>query len=258
MRALKNLFAFLIIVVVLGGGAIVAFRVARQRASNPEEIKPNIMAVSSAGAYVYAARVGQHAVLFDTGTDPGGSPVDNALAGLHAGRGDVTDIFLTHGHGDHIAAVGAFPNARVHLGQGDVPFVQGQAPWDNLVMRVLSKAMSVQSININAPMSGVLAIDLGDGKTVKAIPVPGHTPGSYVFFYDGVLFTGDTVMFKQGRLDRGPGLFDSNGDQIKASLAALKQELTGAEVAAVCTGHGGCTPIGLGRSLLEDFLGRAG
>jgi hydroxyacylglutathione hydrolase len=258
MRALRNLFAFAIIVVVLAGGALAAFRVARTRPSNPEEIKAGIISVSSAGAYLYAARVGQHVVFFDTGADPGGSPTDTALSALHAGRGDVSDVFLTHGHGDHVAAAGGFGSAHVHLGEGDVPFVEGRVPWDNLILRVMSKGMGVPSVNVSSPLNGVQTIDLGGGKTVKAIPVPGHTPGSYVFLYDDVLFAGDTAVFKQGRLDRGPGLFDSNGDQVRASVTALKQQLTGAEVAAVCTGHGGCTPLGLGRTLLDDFIGRVG
>ncbi len=187
-------------------------------------------------------------MLFDTGADPAGSPVDMALAALHAGRGDVSDVFLTHGHGDHTAAAGALAGARISTSaRATSPFVEGQAAWDNLLLRVITKGMGAPSINVSDPMSGVMTVDLGGGKTVKAIPVPGHTPGSYVFLYDEVLFIGDTAVFKQGRLDRGPGLFDSNGDQVKASVAALKKQLTGAEIGAVCTGHGGCTPIGLGR-----------
>ncbi len=258
MRALRNLFALAVIVAVLGGGALVAFRIARQKPSTPEEIKPNLMAVSSAGSYLYAARAGQHVVLFDTGADPAGNPVDIVLSALHAGRGDVSDIFLTHAHGDHTAGASSLSGARVHLGQGDVPFAEGRAPWDNLLLRVMSKGMGAPSINVSSPLDGVQVVDLGGGKVVKAIPVPGHTPGSYVFLYDGVLFTGDTAIFKQGRLDRGPGLFDSNSDQVKASVTALKQQLAGAEIEAVCTGHGGCTPLGLGRTLFDDFVGRVG
>ena len=259
MRALRNLFALVVIVVVLGGGALVAFRVARTKPSNPEEIKANLIAVSSAGSYLYAARVGQHVVLFDTGADPAGNPVDTALAGLHAGRNDVSEVFLTHAHGDHTAAAGGLPNAHVHLGQQDVPYAEGRTPWDSLVLRVMSKAMGTRSINVSSPLSGVQTVDLGDGKTVvKAIPVPGHTPGSYAYLYDGVLFLGDTAVFKQGRLDHGPGLFNSNTDQMKTSINALKQQLNGVEIAAVCTGHGGCTPLGLGRTLFDDFVGRVG
>ena len=137
--------------------------------------------------------------------------------------------------------------AHLHLGQGDVAFAEGRAAWDNPVLRVMTKGMGTPSINVSDPMSGVLIVDLGGGKTVKAIPVPGHTPGSYVVPLRRGAVHGRHGGLKQGRLDRGPGLFDSNGDQVKASVAALKKELTGAEIGAVCTGHGGCTPIGLGR-----------
>ena len=63
-------------------------------------------------------------ILFDTGADPAGSPVDAALGALHAGRGDVTDVFLTHGHGDHTAGASGLGSAQVHLGAGDVPFAE--------------------------------------------------------------------------------------------------------------------------------------
>jgi glyoxylase-like metal-dependent hydrolase (beta-lactamase superfamily II) len=258
MRALKNLFVLVIIVAVLGAGGVVALRIARQKSSSPEEIKPNLMAVSAAGIYVYAARVGGKAILFDTSADPAGAPVDVALGALHATRSDVSDIFLTHGHGDHTAGASGLPGARVHLGTGDVPLAEGKAPPDGLVARLMAKVLAAPPVTIADPLNGVQVIDVGDGKTVKAFPMPGHTPGSYAFLYDGVLFVGDSIMQKQGRLDRGPGFFDSNSDQVKSSILSLKQQLAGADVSVVCTGHGGCTPLGLGRSMLEDFMGRLG
>jgi hypothetical protein len=66
------------------------------------------------------------------------------------------------------------------------------------------------------------------------------------------------MMFKQGRLDRGPSLFDSDGEQLKSSVRGLKAQLAGAEISAVCAGHGGCTPLGLGRTLLDEFIDRVG
>ncbi len=258
MRALKNLFVFIVIVAVLGGGAIAALRIARQKPSTPEEIKPNLMAVSAAGIYLYAARVGSKVIFFDTGADPAGSTIDTALGALRAGRGDVSDVFLTHGHGDHTAGASSLSGARVHLGAADVPLAEGKAPPDSLVARLMAKAMAAPPISVSDPLTGVATIDVGDGKSVKAFPAPGHTQGSYVFLYEGVLFAGDTVLLKQGRLDKGPSFFDSNADQAKASIRALKQQLDGAEISVVCTGHGGCTPVGLGRSMLEDFIGRLG
>jgi len=258
MRALKSLLTLAIIVAILAGGAVAAFRIARGRPSAPEQIKPDVMAVSSAGAYLYAARAGQHVLLFDTGPDPAGRGLDVALAALHASRGDVSDVFLTHSHPDHIAGVAGLGNVKVHLGEADVPTAAGRVPPDKLAVRLIAKAEGVPPATVNQPLDGVVSVDVGGGKIVKAWPVPGHTPGSYVFLYDGVLYVGDSMMFKQGRLDQGPSLFNSDGDRLKASLHALKSQLAGAEIAAVCAGHGGCTPLGLGRTLLDDFLDRVG
>ena len=169
MRALRNLFALAVIVAVLGGGALVAFRIARQKPSTPEEIKANLMAVSSAGSYLYSARAGQHVVLFDTGADPAGNPVDIALGALHAGRGDVSDIFLTHAHGDHTAGASGLTGARVHLGQGDVPFAEGRAPWDSLLLRVMSKGMGAPSINVSSPCWMLMPVTYGLPPTIDEI-----------------------------------------------------------------------------------------
>jgi len=256
MRALKNLFTLVVILAVLGGGAVAAFRVARQRPGNPEEIKPGLLAVSSAGADLYAARAGNHVLLFDSGPDPAGHGVDAALTGLHAGRGDVSDLFLTHVHGDHTAAAASLGGARIHLGAAYVPVAEGKAPPDNLFIRLMSKAIGAPTFTVTDPLSGIATVDVGSGQSVKAIPVPGHTPGSYMFIYDGVLFSGDAIVLKQGRLDRGPGFLNSDTEQEKTSIATLKTQLGGQEITAVCAGHGGCTPIGLAHTLLEDLFSR--
>jgi hydroxyacylglutathione hydrolase len=258
MRALKNLLTLVIIVAILGAGAVVAFRIARGRPSVPEQIKPDLMAVSSAGSYLYAARAGTHVLLFDTGADPAGHGIDDALSALHAGRGDVSDLFVTHAHPDHLAGAPGLPSAKVHLGEADVAVAEGHAQPDKLAVRLVAKAQGISPVTVGAPLSGVAAVDVGGGKVVKALPVPGHTPGSYAFLYDGVLFVGDSMTFKQGRLDRGPSLFDSDGEQLKASVRNLKTQLAGADIDAVCAGHGGCTPVGLGRSLFDDFVSRVG
>ncbi len=258
MRALRNLFVLIVVLGVLGGGAFVALRIARGKPSAPEEIKPGLVQVSAASAYVYAARAGSHVLFFDTGADPAGSSIDAALAALHAGRGDVSRVFLTHGHGDHTAGASGLAGARVFLGAGDVALAEGKAQPDSPVARLMAKVMAVPPVTITDPLTGVVSVDVGDGKVVKAIPVPGHTPGSYVFLYDAALFVGDSFVFKQGRLDRGPSFFDSDTNQVKSSILSLKQQLDGADIGVVCSGHGGCTPAGLGRNLLDDFFTRLG
>ena len=259
MRGVKALFAIVVIVVVLAGGAAVALRVARERFSPPENIKTNIVSVASPGGfYVYAARAGSHVLLFDASADPAGHPVDAALGGLGASRGDVSDIFLTHGHMDHVAAAALFDKARIHLGAGDLPLAERKVDPEALAGKIVSKIIPAPPFTPGDLLSGQGGVAVGDGQTVKTFPMPGHTAGSYAFLYDGVLFVGDTMVFKQGQLEPGYAIFDAHPTETRAAIRALKPMLASETVDIVCTGHGGCTPKGLGRPLLDDLIGRLG
>jgi glyoxylase-like metal-dependent hydrolase (beta-lactamase superfamily II) len=265
MRALVKLsLVILVIVVAIGGGAALGLRAGRGKVGAPATLKPDFVAVTNVmGIGVFAARVapGPHVVLFDTGLDPQGRPVDALLGALGASRGDVTDVFLTHGHFDHIAGVAVLPKARVHLGAADVPLAGGQIPPESLVAMLLSKAVANPPVTANTPLTGAGTFAVGapdPARTVKAFPVPGHTPGSYAYLYDGVLVVGDIMVLKQGRLDVSPRVFDPRPEQNKASIISLKGQLANETVDIVCTSHGGCTPKGLGKTLLEDLVTRLG
>jgi glyoxylase-like metal-dependent hydrolase (beta-lactamase superfamily II) len=259
MRRIKALFFTAVVLAVIGGGAVMGMRIGREKFTPPTEIKPGLSGIKSAGGiYIYAARAGKHAVLFDTGADPGGRPVDALLAALGAGRADVREIFLSHGHFDHVSGLSGFPHARSYLGAGDLGLASGTVLPDALLGKLLTKAMQPLPVTITDPLKGPATVTLSDGKTVKALPVPGHTAGSYAYLYDGVLFPGDIMVFKEGRLETTPFLFDAHPDENKAAIRSLKAQLAAETVETVCTAHGGCTPKGLGRNLLEDLIGRVG
>jgi glyoxylase-like metal-dependent hydrolase (beta-lactamase superfamily II) len=129
--------------------------------------------------------------------------------------------------------------------------------------------MSTKPVSINAPIPGGAAATFPVGpadaqkdgqkleqKVVKAFPVPGHTPGSTAYLYDGVLVVGDIMVFKQGRLEPTPGLLDAHPEQNKAAIRSLKAALANETLDVVCTSHGGCTPSGLGKNLLDELISR--
>jgi glyoxylase-like metal-dependent hydrolase (beta-lactamase superfamily II) len=263
MRWLKALIVLVIVLAALGGGTAIGLRAARGKVGEPAKVKPDFVSVMNAvGIGLFAARSapGPHVVLFDSGVDPEGRPIDALLGALGARRDDVTDVFLTHGHFDHIAGVSALPKARVHLGVADVPLAAGQMAPEALVPLLLGKAVGNPGVTANAPLTGAATFPLGADatKTVKAFPVPGHTPGSYVFLYDGVLVAGDMMVLKEGRLDPTPRIFSPNPDQNKAAIISLKTRLKNEDLDIVCTAHGGCTPKGLGKVLLDDLISRLG
>lgn len=265
MRFVKALLVTLIVVAAVGAGAVVGMRASRSRVSSLGELRPGVVGVTNAfGISLFAARVeaGPHVIVFDTGLDPEGRPVDALLTALKAGRDDVSDVFLTHGHPDHTAGVPLLAKARVHLGAGDVPLATGKAQADALLPLLMGKALQAAPIAVNAPIAAAEVFTVGApdaagvAKTVKAFPVPGHTSGSYAFLYDGVLFAGDIMVFKQGRLELPPRVFDPHPDENKASVRSLKTQLKDEPIDVVCTAHGGCTPKGLGHILLDELISR--
>jgi len=266
MRAIKNLFVLVIIVAMLVAVGAVALRVMRGKPSGVEEIKQGIVMASSVSSYVYAAKVGNKVILFDAGADPDGKPIDALLAWLHATRGDITDVFFSHGHGDHTAGAAGLRNIHIRLGAGDIALAEKKVPPEAFAGKAFTTVMGFPAVTAGDPLTGAASIEVGEAhagkegkdakKVVKAFPIPGHTPGSYAFLYDGVLFVGDAMIFKQGRLDPAIKLFDAHPDENKAAIRQLQKQIENEEIDIICTGHGGCTPKGLGRNQLTDLVAR--
>jgi len=259
MRAMKPLLFVVLVLGAVGAAAVAGFRTTRTKFSPPAEIKPGIAgARTAAGVYVYAARTPPGVILFDTGLDPQAHPIDALLASLGAGRDQVQKIFLTHGHFDHLAGAAQFPGAARYLGAGDLGLADGSVSPDALMAKILAVLASVPPVAITNPLRGVETIPVAPGLAVKAIPVPGHTAGSYAFVYEGVLFPGDIMIFKEGRLEPTPAMFDAHPEQNRQAIRSLKTQLAGEALQTICTAHGGCTPKGLGRNLLDDLVDRIG
>lgn len=114
-------------------------------------------------------------LLFDTGAGanfgPAGGQLQQSLADAGVEPASVTDIFISHPHGDHIGgllnAEGAlaFPNATVHMGAADWAFLQGVPANAALATALTPK------IDAFAP-----GAELVPG-VVKAVDLHGHTPG---------------------------------------------------------------------------------
>lgn len=174
----------------------------------------------------------QECVVIDPAHDAG------ATAAAVAGR-NVKAILLTHGHDDHIAAVGAFRslvNAPVYLNQQDWML------WDRVFPGT-------------EPEHG---IDDGDtfevaGARLEALHTPGHSPGSVSFYLpaEGTVFTGDTLF--QG----GPGATGRSFSDFPTIIGSIRDRLlTLPADTVVRTGHGDSTTVGAEAPHLEEWIAR--
>ncbi|HEX3698713.1 MAG TPA: MBL fold metallo-hydrolase [Polyangia bacterium] len=260
MGKLKGFLFFLLVLAAVVGGGVIGLRYSRDKVAPVIEVKPNLVATKHMGSiYVYGARVGDHVILFDSGADSAAHPVDAILTQLKASHADVKDIFLTHGHFDHVAGALQFPDARTYLGAGDVGLATGKESPDGLLVKLMTAVLAAPPLpRITNPLKEKAAVDVGGGKSVLAIPVPGHTRGSFAYLFDGVLFPGDIMLLKEGRLEPTPSMFDAHPEENRASIRALKKQLADQTIDRVCTAHGGCTPAGLGENMLNDLVNRLG
>jgi hydroxyacylglutathione hydrolase len=159
---------------------------------------------------------------------------------------DVTAVFLTHAHRDHIAAWPAVRHATFYLSEAEEPYFFGEAEYQGFVPRLADRIASTPT-----PARGEVrfvtfaadtAFDFG-ADTLRAFLVPGHTPGSSAYLFRGTLFAGDALtrtMWSGFRHSRP--IYADDPDRTETSLSDLFRRLEALRVDYVCDAHAHCAP----------------
>jgi hydroxyacylglutathione hydrolase len=208
---------------VLAGASVVYSAFASNKAVTEGPLVEGVETVRDGFVNVFVLDSGPGKVaLVDAGNDKSGKALLAALARRHLGPDSVAAIFLTHGHGDHIAGCRLFPGAAVYAMRPDVALVGDAA-------------------NVSHPLEDGEKVTVGDLQ-VEAFAAPGHTPGSAVYLARGVLFFGDSAgASKNDEVMRAVRMFSKDPAQNVASLKALYERLLPrqAEVKVLAFGHSG-------------------
>jgi len=161
--------------------------------------------------------------------DPGDDSDSIIQAVLESGA-RLRHILLTHAHFDHVGAVAALCRrfglaCDVHKGDA------------RLLRHATMYAMRFARKQIEPPppfrtYEDQPAFQLGE-RPVQVIHTPGHTPGSVCYYFDGFVFTGDTLLYQRvGRTDLPGG----DAPLLAASVLRLVESLPGDTV--MFPGHG--------------------
>jgi glyoxylase-like metal-dependent hydrolase (beta-lactamase superfamily II) len=148
---------------------------------------------------------GKHVLLFDTGVGnwygEAGGMLPESMKAAGEKPASVTDIFISHAHGDHIgglitpAGALAFPNAVIHMSAPEWK-------WLSSLTEDQAKNMAIQRVSAFVSTIKPKVVPFEPGAVllpgiVKAVELKGHTPGHSGYLIgsgrDSVLVFGDAM-----------------------------------------------------------------
>ncbi|MEJ0085045.1 MAG: MBL fold metallo-hydrolase [Pseudomonadota bacterium] len=178
-------------------------------------------------------------LLFDTGAGtnfgPGAGKLAASLAEAGVDPASVTDIFISHAHGDHVgglvntAGALAFPNAKIHLSKPEWAYLTGLNAEQAKTLGVPNLDALVAAMKPNVEVFAPGA-ELVPG-TVKAIAIQGHTPGHSGYLITSgsgsLLYVGDSMHHFVISVEKPEWVNNFDGDHATAaaSRAALIAQL---------------------------------
>ncbi len=186
-----------------------------------------------ANCYIFGSKKSKKVVIID----PGG---ESEKIKTFLDEYNLTPEFIinTHGHIDHIGANSDF-DLPIYIHKDDANF---------LTNPFLSLAVFYGNLKKSPPASRVL--EDGDDIVIsdlvlKVIHTPGHTPGGIALYYNGIVFTGDTLFAA------GIGRTDFPYSSTKDIVSSIKDRLFSlADETVVLPGHGDKTTIGKERKTI--------
>lgn len=226
---LIGLAAVIVVLALFMGGLYFKMKTELKRMNTVEtkEVVHDVFAVKDSFVNMFLVRDSDNYVAVDAGNDI--KVITAELRKLNISPEKVTAVVLTHGDGDHTAALPLFKNAKVYLARQEEQMING-------------KTAKMLNFHNKLSTSNYTLLDdqqtLTVGKiTIKGILTPGHTPGSMSYLInDKYLFVGDAFGLKAGKIDKPNQTFSMD---MKTAIQSFDKIINLPQAEYVFTAHTG-------------------
>jgi glyoxylase-like metal-dependent hydrolase (beta-lactamase superfamily II) len=196
---------------------------------------------------VYLARVPSGVIAVDLGWWGAEQSVRGALRGLGASSDDVTDVFLTHSHRDHVGAWRLVRRSRFHVAAAERATFVGERAHRGWIPRTFERLKQSGLPHLGEVDVRTFSRDTAfvfGRDTLWAYLVPGHTAGSVVYLFRGILFLGDAATYTRwGGFAPARRGYSDDARTAAHNLDALWARLPAGRARYVCTAHAKCAPM---------------
>ncbi len=198
------------------------------------EVAQGVYQLTTVGAAVTVVVDGEQVVVLDAGMRSTTARVLALLEQLGLRPEQVTHILVTHHHPDHIGGLLGLQQATgalVAAHPGDTAVIQGDVPFPSpfvhkpleLAFGGLLRLMDPRPTPVELPLTHDDVIEVAGG--IRIIHTPGHTQGSLSFLFPerGLLFVGDALQRRFGRLDWPDPMYTWDMAAARRSVVALSE-----------------------------------
>jgi glyoxylase-like metal-dependent hydrolase (beta-lactamase superfamily II) len=194
------------------------------------EIAPGIHQVPMLGSDVYLF-TDERLTLIDAGMVGSRRALERYLRGVGRRLDELDTIVCTHGHPDHIGGlrelIASRPGLTVAMHPSDIAGLA--VTLRNALDRTLQPTVRRGRLIDYLTPAPTELVPLEDGDLISAggglrvVHTPGHTPGSVCFYAERhrILFTGDVLQVRRGRLSHASSFFSHDLAASRASIARL-------------------------------------